>query len=237
MVDRPEPGRRQDTRSRFTLRSVDRGRSGATPCSFAQYQGVLNVHPVHQVAGARPRALPGPRGHGVRSGDDWSNLRGREGLVGRRAARRHRHGHRDSHGLHAGHRHGRRRALQLRRACRSATTPSTPRSKGFKTASKTGHELVADGRLSLDFSMELGALSETVVVTAHVRVGQPHLGRGVAHGRPRAGAGHGAQRAQLPAADHDDPRRPAVEQQRAGHHDRPRDQHVDQRQPHATPAC
>ena len=38
--------------------------------------------------------------------------------------------------------------------------------EGFKTASKTGHELVADGRLTLDFAMELGALSETVMVTA-----------------------------------------------------------------------
>ena len=38
--------------------------------------------------------------------------------------------------------------------------------EGFKTASKTGHELVADGRLTLDFGMELGAITEMVMVTA-----------------------------------------------------------------------
>jgi hypothetical protein len=38
--------------------------------------------------------------------------------------------------------------------------------EGFKTASKTGYELVADGRLTLDFELEIGALNEVVTVTS-----------------------------------------------------------------------
>jgi hypothetical protein len=38
--------------------------------------------------------------------------------------------------------------------------------EGFKKAIKTGHTLVADGRLTVDISMEPGAVSESVTVTA-----------------------------------------------------------------------
>ena len=38
--------------------------------------------------------------------------------------------------------------------------------EGFKKASKTDHELVADGRLTLDFTLEIGAIAETIMVTA-----------------------------------------------------------------------
>ena len=38
--------------------------------------------------------------------------------------------------------------------------------QGFKTAVKSGYTLVADGRVSVDFTLEVGALSEAVLVTA-----------------------------------------------------------------------
>src|SRR5262249_47306938 len=38
--------------------------------------------------------------------------------------------------------------------------------QGFKKATKTGYTLVADGRLTVDFALETGAVSETVEVVA-----------------------------------------------------------------------
>src|SRR2546421_3153158 len=38
--------------------------------------------------------------------------------------------------------------------------------QGFKKTSKTGNELVSDGRLTADFTLEAGAVAEAIVVTA-----------------------------------------------------------------------
>ena len=38
--------------------------------------------------------------------------------------------------------------------------------QGFKKATKTGYNLVADGRLSVDFTLETGAVSDTVTITS-----------------------------------------------------------------------
>src|SRR5215813_6130816 len=40
--------------------------------------------------------------------------------------------------------------------------------QGFKKSNKTGYTLVADGRLTVDFALETGAVSETIEVTASV---------------------------------------------------------------------
>ena len=83
--------------------------------------------------------------------------------------------------------------------------------EGFKTANKTGYELVADGRLTLDFVLEIRGAQRGRDGHLEGRVGQRHLRRGVAHRRSRAGAGRRAERPQLHAAGDDDPRRPASE--------------------------
>src|SRR4029453_11882426 len=38
--------------------------------------------------------------------------------------------------------------------------------QGFKKATKTGYNLVSDGRLTVDFALEAGAVNETVEVVA-----------------------------------------------------------------------
>ena len=74
--------------------------------------------------------------------------------------------------------------------------------EGFKTAVKTDYVLVADGRLGVDFALEVGALSEMVTVTVARRDGQHDLRRDRARGRSGAGPEPGAERAQLHAARH-----------------------------------
>ena len=99
-------------------------------------------------------------------------------------------------------------------------------------AERSGFVLVADGRVTADFTLEVGGLNETVEVTVDERDGQHGLRRDRADGRPPAGPEPGPERPQLPAAHHPHPRRARPQPERARHHDRPRHQHVDQRQPH-----
>ena len=102
---------------------------------------------------------------------------------------------------------------------------------GFKTAVRSGYDVVADGRISVDFALEVGALSETVEVDVSRRDGQHHLRRDRTRRGSTAGAEPGAERPQLHAAGDARARCPAARQQRAQHHGGPRHQHVDQRRP------
>ncbi len=79
---------------------------------------------------------------------------------------RDRHDRQRRHGIqgYAGHR--RRRRLHRSRTFASAPTRSRPSCEGFRKEQRTGFSLTADGRLSADFSLGVGEVSEAVEVTA-----------------------------------------------------------------------
>ena len=129
-------------------------------------------------------------------------------------------------------RHRGRRASTSSSTCRSATTPSAAELAGLQEGRQD--RLRAGGRRpphAPTSRWRSAAFTETVEVTVAaetVNTISGEVARTVDRG---AGAGPGAQRPQLHAAGDAHPGRAAAQPQRARHHDRPRHQHVDQRQP------
>jgi len=62
--------------------------------------------------------------------------------------------------------HGRARRVHLREPA-PRELQGQRRTAGFKPMARTGYVLQADGRLTADFKMEVGQLTETVLVTAN----------------------------------------------------------------------
>ncbi len=103
---------------------------------------------------------------------------------------------------------------------------------GFNKEIKTGYVLVADGRLTADFNLTVGSINETVEVTVRgetVNTVSGEVARTVDRQQVQSLALNGRNYLQLTTLI---PGAPRPQPERARHHDGPRHQHLDQRQPH-----
>ena len=167
----------------------------------------------------------GPRYGALRAGDVGPHLGYRRGRPGRPAARGDRDRDRDAHQLRAHGHHRRGGQLRVRQPAARHLHRHGRARRASRRRSRPGYVLVADGRLTADFALEVGGLNETVEVTVESETVNTTSGEVARTVDRAAGAGPGAERPQLPAAHDPDPRRARPQPERARHHDRPRHQH------------